>query len=503
MADSDVTNTTTQVSAPSDATVMTPPSGMEKIGASDAAPKNDPNCNDGKCEIKNMKKHGADGEVIEEYIPENEISKPYMEWLRKSVDDKMIIELFDNLLTVATEEGASDIHIEPFEETCRIRIRVDGVLHQLITYPSRIHENVIAKFKIESGQMRPDEKRLPQDARVSTTTLTKKELDLRANTIPTVWWEKLVMRIVDKSKAIPPLNVLGIDWVNQEIIQRNINYPNGIIVVTGPTGSGKTTTLYAALEILNTIDVNITTYEDPVENKMHGLNQSQVRADIWFTFAQGLRAALRQDPDIIMVWEIRDFETLSTAMEAAMTWHLVFSTVHTNSASETITRVMNLGAQPYMITGTFNVILAQRLGRKLRPEKRIEINAKQEYPEWYESAKQSLLSMQPEALQKEMMMRNIDSAMMERFMEHATVRAADPAAGQQAFKWRVGLYEMLEFDDEIKQMLLDGEKALAVEKYALEKKWMLNLERDGVFKMIQWKIWIDEIYRLVKHKKYD
>ncbi len=458
-------------------------------------------CNDKHCDIKNMKT--LDGkEVIENYKPENPISIPYLEWLQKSIDEKQIIALFDNLLTVATEEGASDIHIEPFEDTCRIRIRVDGVLHQLMTYPDRIHENIIAKFKIESGQMRPDEKRLPQDARVSTATLTHKDLDLRANTIPTVWWEKLVMRIVDKSKAIPPLNVLGIDGVNQEIIQRNINFPNGIITVTGPTGSGKTTTLYASLDILNTIDVNITTYEDPVENKIHGLNQSQVRADIGFTFAQGLRAALRQDPDIIMVWEIRDFETLSTAMEAAMTWHLVFSTVHTNSAAETITRVMNMGAQPYMITGTFNVIIAQRLGRKLRSEHAIEVNVRELYPERYTSAKQSLLTMQPDALQKEMAMREITPDMVDRFMEHGIAWGPDPEAGQAAFKWRVGIYEMLEFDDEIKQMLLDGEKALAVEKYALEKKWMLNLERDAVFKMIQGKMSIDEVYRLVKHKKY-
>ncbi len=457
---------------------------------------------DAHCEIKNMKQ--IDGkEVIENYVPENPVSLAFMQWLQKAIDERMIIQLFDNLLTIATEEWASDIHIEPFENTCRIRIRVDGVLHQLITYPDRMHENIIAKFKIESGQMRPDEKRLPQDARVSTQTLTSKELDLRANTIPTVRWEKLVMRIVDKSKSIPPLNILGIDWVNQEIIQRNINFPNGIVVVTWPTGSGKTTTLYASLAILNTIDVNITTYEDPVENKMYGLNQSQVRADIWFTFAQGLRAALRQDPDIIMVWEIRDFETLSTAMEAAMTGHLVFSTVHTNSASETITRVMNLGAQPYMITGTFNVIIAQRLGRKLRSDKRVEVNVKNMYPERYSSAKQSLLTMQPESLQREMGMREITADMVDRFMEHWLAWGPDPAAGQSAFKWRVGIYEMLEFDDEIKQMLLDGGKALAVEKYALEQKWMLNLERDAVFKMIQWKMCIEEVYRLVKHKKYN
>lgn len=426
----------------------------------------------------------------------------YLQWMVDSIEQKDIIRLFDNLLTVAAEAGCSDIHIEPFEDQCRIRLRIDGVLRELITYPSRIHDNIIAKFKIESGQMRPDEKRLPQDARVSTTTLTNRDLDLRANTIPTVWWEKLVMRLVDKSKKTPPLEVLGIEWVNQEIINRNINYPNGVIVVTGPTGSGKTTTLYASLDILNNPEVNITTYEDPVEVKVPGLNQSQVRADIGFSFAVWLRAALRQDPDVIMVWEIRDFETLNTAMEAAMTWHLVFSTVHTNSASETITRVMNFGAEAYMITGTFNVIVAQRLGRKIRDDFKTEINVREKYPEWFESARQAILTMKPDSLEREMRMRGISSEQIEYFVAQGMAYTPDPDKWLEWYKWRVGLYEMLEFDEEIKAMLLDGERSLAVEKYALEQKGMVNLERDAVFKMVQGKISIEEVYRLVKHKKY-
>lgn len=430
-----------------------------------------------------------------------EVNK-YIKWLADAITTRQVIKIFDHLLTIATEEGASDIHIEPFEHRSRIRLRIDGVLRDLIHYPENLHENVIAKFKIETGQMRPDEKRIPQDARVSTSTLTNKELDLRASTIPTVWWEKLVMRIVDKSKKIPELKVLGIEGINNEILMRNITFPNGIIVVTWPTGSGKTTTLYASLDLLNTVDVNITTFEDPVEVKMHGLNQSQVRTDIGFTFASGLRAALRQDPDIIMVWEIRDFETLNTGMEAAMTGHLVFSTVHTNSASETITRVMNLWAKPYMITGTFNVIIAQRLARKLRQDKRIEVNAKESHPALFESAKQAILTMKSDALEQELARRNISRSDLSKFMEGGVAFGADPSLGQDAFKGRVWLYEMLEFDDQIKQLLLDGEKALAVEKYALEERGMINLERDAVFKMIQGKISIEEVYRLVKHKKY-
>lgn len=444
----------------------------------------------------------ADGLDQAQYVSENPEVNKFIAGLLDAIATRQVIKLFDHLLTIATEDGASDIHIEPFEHRSRIRLRIDGVLRDLVHYQANLHDNVIAKFKIETGQMRPDEKRMPQDARVSTQTLTNKELDLRASTVPTVRGEKLVMRLVDKSKKLPPLEVLGIEGINNEILNRNIGFPNGVILVTWPTGSGKTTTLYAALAILNNIDVNITTFEDPVEVKVHGMNQAQVRADIWFTFASGLRAALRQDPDIIMVWEIRDFETLNTGMEAAMTGHLVFSTVHTNSAAETITRVMNLGAKPYMITGTFNVIIAQRLARKMRDECKVQVNVKEKHPELYESAKQSILTMKSDALAREMTTRNIDQTALADFMDKGLAFGPDPAKGQAAFKWRIGLYEMLEFDDEIKQLLLDGEKALAVEKYALQEKGMVNLERDGVFKMIQGKISIEEVYRLVKHKKY-
>lgn len=437
------------------------------------------------------------------YQPEEETTPQYITWLKEAIDGDDIIWFFDNLLTVATEEGASDIHIEPFEEYSRVRIRVDGILQILVKYPAKIHVKVIAKFKIESWQMRPDEKRLPQDARVSSTTLNEKELDLRASTLPTVWWEKLVMRLVDKSKARPQLSILWIEWVNGEILERNIWFPNWMIFVTWPTWSWKTTTLYASLDILNNPDVNITTYEDPVEIKLEWLNQSQVRSDIWFTFASWLRAALRQDPDIIMVWEVRDFETLNTGMEAAMTWHLVFSTVHTNSAAETITRVMNLWAKPYMMTGTFNVIIAQRLARRIRDGSAVEINAREEFPHLYESAKQSLLTMKPEMLQKEAESRGITKEMLAKFLDEWITVAPNPEHGEKAFKWRVWLYEMLEFDDEIKTMILEWEKALAVEKYALEEKWMINLERDAVFKMIKWLLGIKEVYRLVKHKKYE
>ncbi len=428
-----------------------------------------------------------------------------LEQLKKDLEEAIvqadILKIFDYLLTIAVEEGASDIHIEPFENYSRIRIRIDGVLYELIQYPKQIHESIIAKFKIESWQMRPDEKRVPQDARVSAITLTGKEVDLRANTLPTVWGEKLVMRIVDKSKKIPPLNALGIEGSNEEILFRNLDSPTGIILTTGPTGSGKTTTLYSALSYLNKVEVNITTYEDPVENKMDWLNQSQIRSDIGYTFAAWLRAALRQDPDIIMVWEIRDWETLDTAMEAAMTWHLVFSTIHTNSAAETLTRVINLGAKPYMIAGTFNLVMAQRLARKICQECKEEYSLKEENPKVYKWIVEALSSMGP-ALATELQKRGIDPQRLKEGVFFRPKKDGCPeSCGGKQFKGRIWIYEMMEYTDELKEQILKGSSWFEVEKFALAKG-MINLERDAIFKALQGHIPPDEIYRLVKHKDY-
>lgn len=433
------------------------------------------------------------------------VTVEYRKWLQDAIVQADTIKLFDFMLTIAVEEGASDIHIEPFENFGRIRIRIDGWLEELIQYPKTIHESIIAKFKIESWQMRPDEKRVPQDARVSTITLTNKELDLRASTLPTVWWEKLVMRIVDKSKKTPKLWDLWIEWTNNEMIMRQLEYPNGIVLNTWPTGSGKTATLYAALDYVNKIDVNIITYEDPVENKMTWLSQSQVRADIWYTFASGLRAALRQDPDIIMVWEIRDKETLDMAMEAAMTWHLVFSTIHTNSSAETITRVMNLGAKAYMIAGTFNFVMAQRLIRKVCSKCATYVDVSQDKK--YGFAKDTFMKMKKEILSAELKKRGVDQAHWQSFLEgKIRVGTGKDEHGENCslcswsgYKWRVGIFEVMEYTDDIKKLLIDGKTSFDVEKFALDN-WMMNLERDGVFKVVKWNTTLDELYSTVTHK---
>mgnify|MGYP002348182150 CR=1 FL=1 len=432
-------------------------------------------------------------------------SNEYFKALSKSIATSDIVKLFDNLLTIATEQEASDIHIEPYETFCRIRIRIDGIMHELIQYPNSIHENIIAKFKIESGQMRPDEKRIPQDARVSSITLTHKELDLRANTLPTVWGEKLVMRIVDKSKKIPLLEELGIEGSNMEILLRNLNYPNGIIITTGPTGSGKTSTLYACLNKLNKTEVNILTYEDPVEARFDGLNQAQIRGDIGFNFASGLRGSLRQDPDIVLVWEIRDWETLDTAMEAAMTGHLVFSTLHTNSSAETITRTYNLGAKSYQLCGTFNLIMAQRLSRKICPHCQVDHSIKDS--DHYNYAKESLAHMDAKKLEDELKLRGITQEQWKKFSDgNITIGTGKLPSGEvcttcsgTGYKWRVGLFECMEYDDLLKDMLLHDKTAFEVEKALLENG-MISLERDGIFKTIKGLTTLEEVYRLSKHR---
>lgn len=431
----------------------------------------------------------------------------FKESLNNSIINADVVKIFDNLLTIAVESDASDVHIEAFEDYCRMRLRIDGELVELVQYPKSLHESIISKFKIESWQMRPDERRLPQDARVSTMTLTNKEIDLRASTLPTVWWEKLVMRIVDKSKKTPILDELGIEWSNKAIILRQLDSPNGIILTTWPTGSGKTSTLYAALNYVNSIDVNITTFEDPVENKMHGLNQSQVRADIWFTFWSWLRAALRQDPDIIMVWEIRDSETLEMAMEAAMTWHLVFSTIHTNSSAETITRVFNLGALPYMVAGTFNVVMAQRLIRRICSECKTTISIK-DTPQ-RKDAVDAFRGLDPTVLKNEIVSRDITPEQWKSFITDGVMTSWSwvDSTGQKCahcngswYKWRVWVYEMMEYSDEVRNQLVWWKTAYEIENYALSKG-MINLERDGVLKVIKWYTSLEEIYRIVKHKK--
>ncbi|MFA6436108.1 MAG: GspE/PulE family protein, partial [Candidatus Gracilibacteria bacterium] len=252
-----------------------------------------------------------------------------LEKLHNAIIAGNIPQLVTGAMTYAVGLRSSDIHIEPERNTVRIRLRIDGVLRQIVEYPTNIHPAVVSRIKIMSN-LKIDEQRIPQDGRAQVTTPQGEELDLRVSTLPTVNGEKVVMRIQERTREIPPLEKLGLVGRGLEALKKSLELPNGIILTTGPTGSGKTTTLYSSLQILNKINVNILTFEDPVEIQMDGLNQSQMHPDIEYNFARGLRAALRQDPDIMMVGEIRDRETIDVAIESSLTGHLVLSTIHTN-----------------------------------------------------------------------------------------------------------------------------------------------------------------------------
>jgi type IV pilus assembly protein PilB len=274
-----------------------------------------------------------------------------------------VIQIVNDILDQALKRGASDIHVEPFETTCRIRIRVDGVLHELTPPPVSAYLPVVSRFKI-LAKMDIAEKRVPQDGAIGLRT-DEKRIDLRVSTVPTVWGEKIVMRILDKGAIPVKLTGLGFDERQSKDLIESIEMPHGLMLVTGPTGSGKSTTLYACLNFLNQPDVNICTVEDPVEYKFDGMNQIQVKPQVGLTFASVLRALLRQDPDVIMVGEVRDQETGGICLRAALTGHFVLSTIHTNDSLSSVSRLQDMGIEPFLLAATMRVLEAQRLIRRL------------------------------------------------------------------------------------------------------------------------------------------
>jgi type IV pilus assembly protein PilB len=400
-----------------------------------------------------------------------------IETLKKAIyngeDPAMICDL---IIVVAIEDGASDVHIEPLNDKVRLRYRVDGILEEILEYPTSTHPQIVARYKI-LGNLKMDETRKPQDGRISHA-VGDKAFDLRLSTLPTVHGEKIVMRIVDKKKKIPELEKLGLEGHNKSILVRAIEQPNGIILNSGPTGSGKSTTLYAVMKKLNQPQVNIMTFEDPVEIVVDGLNQSQVFPDIGYTFANGLRTALRQDPDIMMVGEIRDGETADIAIEASLTGHLVLSTIHTNSAAETLTRLINLGVKTFLLPATINAIIAQRLVRRINPEKAkrvtfsdLDINLQQRV--------KSVLAM---TSKDEIRERLTDAIMRDPgFLVPDMTKVAHP---DHAYEGRIALYEVMEITGGIKDMILKEAPAKDIFNAAV-KDGMISLEQDGIIRALQ------------------
>ena len=399
-----------------------------------------------------------------------------------------IQSICDLIILWAVMWWASDIHIEPLSSFVRLRYRIDWDLREILEYQSFLHSQIIARFKI-MADLKIDESRIPQDWRISKT-IEQKPLDLRVSSLPTVHGEKLVMRIVDKSKKIPTLDMLWIVGKNRLLIEKWISLPNWIVLTSGPTGSGKSTTLYSCLTMLNKDDVNIMTLEDPVENQVDWINQSQVRPDIWYSFANGLRTALRQDPDIIMVWEIRDKETVEIAIEASLTWHLVLSTIHTNSAAETLTRVIQMWVQPFLIPASFNIVIAQRLIRRLCPHCKKEIGLNELDKNTLADIKNALSYTDKNELISRVWAEKLKTPTL---YTHVWCEHCD----NTWYKWRVWLYEVLEITDWVKQMVLDWQSAFNINKQAI-KDWMISLEQDWIIKALNWDTSIEEVYSVAK-----
>lgn len=384
--------------------------------------------------------------------------------------DAPIVKLVNGILMNAINSRASDIHIEPSEETLRVRFRVDGVLYPVLKLPVKIKNAITSRIKIIS-HLDISERRLPQDGRIKLKLGDDREIDFRVSTLPTLFGEKVVMRLLDKSNLQLDLTRLGFDEKPLQDFLEAIEKPYGMILVTGPTGSGKTTTLYSALSQLNKPGVNIMTAEDPVEYNFFGINQVQIKEEIGLTFASALRSFLRQDPDIIMVGEIRDFETAEIAVKAALTGHLVLSTLHTNDAPSTITRLTNMGIEPFLVSSSVILILAQRLARKICE------NCKEEQ----EISETALLKI------------GFPTDKIKEIKCYAGMGCSE--CNRTGYKGRIALYEVMPAKDELKELILQGASSADIKKEAT-RRGMSTLRQSGIKKVMDGITTIEEILRV-------
>jgi len=392
--------------------------------------------------------------------------------LEKSSEDAPVVKLANVILVDALRRGASDIHIEPYEKEFRVRFRIDGVLYNIMQPPLKLRDALTSRIKIMS-KLDIAEKRLPQDGRIKIKIKMEgrsRELDFRVSTLPTLFGEKVVLRLLDKDNLMLDMTKLGFEPESLQKFERNIKKPYGMVLVTGPTGSGKTNTLYSALSALNTSETNIMTAEDPVEFNLPGVNQVQIKEQIGLNFATALRSFLRQDPNIILVGEIRDFETAEIAVKAALTGHLVLSTLHTNDAPSTISRLMNMGIEPFLVATSVNLIQAQRLIRRICKECKEEIHTT------------------PQAL--------IDAGFTpEEAQQVKTFRGRGCAnCNGTGYRGRVGLYEVMEITEEIRELILVGASALELRKKAIEDG-MITLRGSGLEKLRQGITTLEEVIR--------
>jgi len=402
----------------------------------------------------------------------------------KLTEDAPIIKMVSVILKQALEGKASDIHIEPTKDNLRVRYRLDGILYSTLFLPLKIHPSIVARIKILSG-LKIDETRIPQDGRFSSE-IEEKNIDFRVSTFPTTLGEKVVLRVLDAEKGIKSLEEIGIEKENLIKIKNALGKTFGMILLTGPTGSGKTTTLYSLLKILNKEKVNIVTLEDPVEYFMAGVNQSQVRPDIGYTFAKGLRQILRQDPDIIMVGEIRDEETAELAVHAALTGHLVLSTLHTNNASDAIPRLIDMGIKPFLVPPSLALAMSQRLVRKLCPFCKKKVKASEDDRKFILNAVERMSV----SIQKKIKIPKPLYIFEPKGCEKCN---------NKGYSGRVGIFEIIEMTDNLSNIILKNPDKVKILEEARNQK-MILMEEDGILKVLKGITTIKEIMRVTEEK---
>jgi len=415
-------------------------------------------------------------EALKEYLPNQQIK------INRDnnivIDEAPVAKIVSTIIEFSIKSRASDIHIEPEENRTKVRYRIDGILQEKLSLPKSIHEALVSRIKILS-EMKIDEKRIPQDGRFNFK-VDGEEVDLRVSTLPTVNGEKVVMRLLKKTGGIPDLGDLGLRGTQLKEVEESILKPYGIILITGPTGSGKTTTLYSILSRLNKPSVNIMTLEDPVEYQIPGINQVQINPQAGLTFASGLRSFLRQDPNIILVGEIRDKETTQLAIQAALTGHLVFSTLHTNDSSTAIPRLIDLGAEPFLIASVLTAVVAQRITRRICPHCKTSY---QPVKQVEENIKSVLGNLYPKKFQSQPLLLYKGSGCNE--------------CNQTGYLGRIAIFEVLRVSPTINRMILQQESAKNIEEQA-KKEGLITMKQDGYLKALEGITTIEEVLRVAE-----
>lgn len=417
------------------------------------------------------------GEALKEAAPGMSLPLSTQETVTGVLGEAPVARIVSTLLEYGIRVRASDIHIEPLENETRIRYRIDGILHEKLILPRRIHDAIVSRIKI-LGSMKIDEKRLPQDARFNFK-IGEEEIDLRISTMPTAWGEKVVMRLLKKSGGVPTLPELGLRGVALRHLEENIARPHGIVLITGPTGSGKTTTLYSILSKLNSTKVNILALEDPIEYQIAGVNQVQVNVQAGLTFASGLRSFLRQDPNIIMVGEVRDTETTDLAIQASLTGHLVFSTLHTNDAAGALPRLLDMQAEPYLIASTVTAVVGQRVVRQICPGCKIE-----------RTVNLDLLANFKAVLGK------IYDFSQKGDLKFYAGRGCKEC-NNTGYLGRIGIFEVLVISEKIARMILARQTSQTIQGQAIIEG-MITMKQDGFLKVIEGLTTIEEVLRVAE-----